>query len=229
MISLLERRAAPPTLVRAVLPRVNLLPPEIGERQQMRRVRTGSGLAVLAALAVTGLLHAAAGAQVERAQETVDARTAEHARLLQEAGTYRDVTAVYARTAAAEAMLVDAMAEEVRWSRLLDELSLEVPDGVFLTALSYTQVPVGTGTGTGAGGAGAPVTGTVSASGTALSHDDVASWLRALAAQEGHAGAVLQSATERRLAGRTVVDFVTSVSLTTRVLSDRYVRDGGQR
>ena len=69
-------------------------------------------------------------------------------------------------------------------------------------------------------------------SGTAYSHRDVAVWLEALNAQEGHAGATLQSATERRLddpdlPDRTVVDFTSSVSLTPDALSDRYTRAGG--
>lgn len=217
MTSLLERRAGQELAGRAVLPRVNLLPPEIAERQQLRRVQAGTGLGVLAALGATLLLYVAAGSSVTEAQESVYAASAERSRLVQEAGAFRDVTAVYTRTAAAESMLVDAMAEEVRWSRLLDELSRRVPEGVFLTELGYTQAP------------GASGIGTVTASGTALDHDDLAGWLRVLADQEGHAGATLQSATERRLAGRTVVDFATSVSLTPQVLSDRYTRDGGLR
>ena len=138
---------------------------------------------------------------------------------------------MYARKEAAEAMLVEAMGAEVRWSRLLDELSHEVPDRVFLTDLTYVQNGTAQAGSAPTGGAASSI-GSVVVSGTAYSHRDVAVWLEALNAQEGHAGATLQSATERRLADldlpdRTVVDFTSSVSLTADALSDRYTRAGG--
>ena len=236
MIALLERRAAAPTTGRPALPRVDLLPPEIGERQHLRRVQGGIGLGVLAALGLTALLHVGASSSVTEAQDSVDAASAQHTQLQRRVAGFRDVTAVYARTEAAEAMLVEAMGAEVRWSRLLDDLSHEVPDRVFLTDLAYVQTgsaragseqagSVGTG-GTQTPGAGASI-GSVTVAGTAFSHRDVAVWLEAFGAQEGHAGATLQSATERRLGGRTVVDFTSSVSLTAEALSDRYTRAGG--
>ena len=221
-MSLLEKDPIVAT-VAVTLPRVNLLPPEIGERLVLRRVQSGIGLGVLAALGVTALLYLAATSSVSDAQESVDAASAQHAQLVGRAAAFRDVTAVYARTAAAEAMLVDAMSEEVRYSRFLDSFSHTLPDDVWVTSVAFAQDATGAS-------AVAPAVsgiGTVTISGTAFSHDDVAVWLEALAAQEGYAGAYLQNATERRLGGRTVVDFATSVSMTAEALSDRYTRTGG--
>ena len=222
-MALLEKEAAPPVVTAVTLPRVNLLPPEIGERQVLRKVQSGIGLGVLAALGVTALLHLSASSSVAEAQEQVDAQTAQHSVLVQRSNAFRDVTAVYARTEAAQAMLVDAMSEEVRYSRFLDSFAHTLPERVWVSALSFAQ----------AGGGAAATTpaaagiGTVTITGTAYSHDDVATWLESLAAQEGYAGAYLQSATERRLGGRVVVDFESSVSMTAEALSGRYTRTGG--
>lgn len=224
MIPLLDQEAATvalPVALPAALPRVNLLPPEIGERQTLRRVQFGIGLGVLAALAVTALLYFGATSSVAEAQDSVDTASAEHTQLVSRAAGFRDVTDVYARTAAAEAMLVDAMSEEVRYSRFLDAFSRTLPDRVWVTNLTFSQ---------GAAVPGAAATagiGTVTMTGTAYGHDDVAVWLEALDAQEGYEGAYLQSATERRLGGRVVVDFSTSVSLTAEALSGRFTRAGG--
>ena len=221
-MALLEKQVVTATTAGA-LPRVNLLPPEITERQVLRRVQTGIGAGVLAALAVTALLHLSATSSVAEAQEQVDAASVQHSQLVQRAAAFRDVTAVYARTAAAEAMLVDAMSEEVRYSRFLNSFSHTLPERVWVTDLVFTQ---GGGSGAAAATPATAGIGTVTISGTAYSHDDVAVWLESLAAQEGYDAAYLQSATERRLGGRVVVDFETSVVLTAEALSGRYTRTG---
>ena len=220
-MALLEKDAAP-VVTAVALPRVNLLPPEIGERQVLRKVQSGIGLGVLAALGVTALLHLSASSSVAEAQEQVDAQTAQHSVLVQRSNAFRDVTAVYARTAAAEAMLVDAMSEEVRYSRFLDSFSHTLPERVWVTDLVFAQG----GSGAAASTSATAGIGTVTIRGTAYGHDDVAVWLETLAAQEGYDAAYLQSATERRLGGRVVVDFETSVVLTAEALSGRYARTG---
>lgn len=222
-MAVLEQELGAASLTAVVLPRVNLLPPEIGERQSLRRVQTGIGAGVLAALVVTGLLHLSATSSVGEAQEQVDARSAEHAQLVQETAAFRDVTAVYARTAAAEAMLVEAMSEEVRYSRFLDAFSHTLPDRVWVTDVAFAQ----SGSGGSAVAPAATGIGTVTIKGTAYGHDDVAVWLETLAGLEGYADASLQSATERRAEDRVVVDFETSVTLTAEALSGRYTRAGG--
>ncbi len=223
---LLTRETSAGSGSQVVLPRINLLPPEIGERQHLRRVQGGLGLGVLAALAVTGLLQFSATSSQAEAQGSLDVVTAEHAQLAARVAGFRDVTEVYARTEAAQAMLVEAMSEEVRYSRHLDDVSHTVPDRVWITDLVFSQQP---GAATAGAGAASTGIGTLTATGTAYSYDDAATWLETLAGQEGYEGAALQSATERRLGGRTVVDFVTSVSLTAEALSDRYTSSGAAR
>lgn len=203
------------------LPRINLLPPEIGLRQTLRKVQAGLGAGVVAALGVVLALQLAATGSVSDAQAGVAASEAEHAALIAQAGQFRDVTEVHTRTDAAQAMLVDAMSEEVRYSRFLDQFAVSLPERVWVTSLTFTQGAPATPDAAAAGAIGS-----VQISGTAYGHDDVAAWLDALAAQEGFDGAYLQSSTERRLGGRVVVDFSTSVSLTAEALSQRYATTG---
>ena len=56
----------------ATLPRVNLLPPEIEQQRQFKKVQAGLGLGVVAAVGVVGALVLAAGAQVSDAQNELD-------------------------------------------------------------------------------------------------------------------------------------------------------------
>lgn len=203
------------------LPRINLLPPEIGLRQTLRKVQAGLGAGVVAALGVVLALQLAATGSVSEAQAGVAASEAEHSALIAQAGQFREVTEVHTRKDAAQAMLVDAMSEEVRYSRFLDQFAVSLPDRVWVTSLTFNQGVPATPDAAAAGAIGS-----VQISGTAYSHDDVAAWLDALAAQEGFDGAYLQSSTERRLGGRVVVDFSTTVSLTAEALSQRYATTG---
>ena len=59
-------------LTRGSLPRVNLLPLEIGERVRFRRIQYGLGLGVLGALGVAVLLYALASGSVADAERGAD-------------------------------------------------------------------------------------------------------------------------------------------------------------
>ena len=121
----------------ATLPRVNLMPREIGERRRFRQIQYGLGAGVAAAVGVVALGFVLASGSVGSAQEQVDAQAAETARLQAESAKYADVTKVYAQAAAAQALLTQAMGEEVKYSGLLSDLSLSVPDNVWLTSLTF--------------------------------------------------------------------------------------------
>jgi Tfp pilus assembly protein PilN len=204
------------------LPRVNLLPPEIEEIRRFRRVQVGLAGGVVAAVAVVGLLYVGATGGVTDAEAEVTAATTEQSGLQAEAAKYRDVTATYNRAAAAQAMLVAAMGEEVRYSRFLNDLALTMPDDVWITSLAYSQGASSSATpGTPAG------IGTVTVSGVAFQHEDVATWLESVAGQEGYAVPQLQASTEQLLGTKQVVNWSMSSELTPDSLSGRYVKAGG--
>lgn len=218
-MSVLSSTQAPVGAGAVLLPRVNLLPPEILEAARFRRVQRGLGAAVAVAVVAVGVLYAGAASAVSDEQTRLDAATSEQQALSREAATYREVTALNTRTAAAEAMLVQAMGPEVRYSRFLNDLAVTVPEHVWVTSATFTQSPAPAPA---AGAATAGAIGTVSIAGVAYDHDDVAVWLETLAAQKGYAEPSLQNATEAYIGTRKVVNWATSVVLTADALSGRY-------
>lgn len=207
----------------APLPRVDLLPPEIAELRRFRRVQTGLGGGVLAAVLVVALLYLGAMGAVGTSQEQVDQASAQQQGLQAQTTQYRDVTATYARAADAQALLVAAMGEEVRYSRLLNDLSLSLPEGVWLKSAAFTQaVPDAATTAAGT----APGIGTLTVTGVAFQYDDVALWLESLASQAGYVDPLLQTSTAVLLGPKVVVDWSTTVTLSPDALSGRYVTAG---
>ncbi len=206
----------------AVLPQVNLLPPEIEAGRRFRRIQYGLAAGLALTVGAVALLYVSAVSSVSDARAEVDAAAATNTELRTEAAKYTDVTAVYARAAAAEAMLTQAMGEEVRYSGFLSDLSLTIPENVWLKSLTFSQAPAPAPV-----GSAAPGIGTVTVSGVGFSHDDVAVWLESLAGQKGYANPYFSSSTESLIGPRTVVDFTSTATLTAEALSGEYTKPAG--
>ena len=204
------------------LPKVNLLPPEIAESARFRRVQMGLAGGALAAIGVVAMLYVGASGSLSEANTELAASQATGSQLQAETAKYNDVTAVYAQAAAAEAMLTQAMGEEVRYSQFLNDLSLTVPENVWVKELTFTQAatePVL--------GSTEPGIGTVTFSGVGFKHDDVAVWLESLAKQKGYANPYFSSSTEALIGTRTTVNFSSTATLTPDALSKRYTAPAG--
>jgi Tfp pilus assembly protein PilN len=206
----------------ALLPRVNLLPPEIEERKKLKQIQVGLGAAVLASVGVVGVLLMAANGSLSSANEELATATTQNTQLKAEAATYANVTAVYAQAAAAQALLTQAMGEEVRYSRFMNDLSLTVPDNVWVKSVTFAQAAAPA-----AVGATEPGIGTVSFTGIGFSHDDVAVWLESLANQKGYANPDFTNSTEALIGTRKSVNFTSTVQLTPAALSGRYTKPLG--
>lgn len=209
------------------LPRVNLLPPEIAEARRMRRIQVGLGGAVLGAVGIVALLYISAAGSVSSAQGNLDAANAQHSSLQAQTAKYRDVTAVYNQAAAAQAMRTQAMGTEVRYSQFLNDLSLTVPENVWLKNVTFTQAAPTAAAGPAAAAATATGIGTVTFTGVGFSHDDVAVWLESLATQKGYANPYFSSSTEVLLGTRKTVNFTSTVTLTPDAYSGRYSKPVG--
>lgn len=203
------------------LPRVNLMPPEIAERVRFRRIQVGLGGAVLGTLGVVALLFVLASASLAEANDRLETETARNTALQAETARYADVTAAYRRAAAAQAQLTEAMGQEIRWSTMLNDLSLTVPDSVWIKSLVFTQVPAVAPVGA------LPGIGTLTVNGVGFSHDDVAVWLEALAGQKTYANPAFSSSTESLLGTRKIVNFGSTASLTPASLSGRFTAPAG--
>ena len=204
------------------LPCVNLLPPEIAERQRFRRIQLGLGAGLLSAAGVVALLYVGAVGSTEAAAAELAATSSRGTALRAETAEYADVSRVHAEAAAAQRMLTEAMAGEIRFSTLLDDLSRSVPDDVWLENVTFTQATASAAAPQ-AGGVG-----TVSFTGFGGEHDDVARWLESLADQPRYTDASFTKSTAATRGGRPSVSFTSSATLSPAALSGRYTdADGG--
>lgn len=204
------------------LPRVNLLPPEIGESRRFRRIQYGLAGGVALTVGAVALLYVAAVGSVDNATTELQAVQTEQSALRAKQAEYASVTAVYARAAAAQAMLTQAMGQEVQYSDFLSDLSLTVPENVWLKSLTFTQAPAPA-----ALGSTEPGIGTVTVSGVGFTHDDVAAWLESLAGQQGYTNPYFSSSKEILIGTRQVVEFSSTATLTSDALSGAYTKPAG--
>ena len=212
----------------SLLPRVNLLPPEIAEKAAFRRVQIGLISAVFAAIGVIGVLYLSAASSVDSAQGQLNSASTTHSQLETESNNYSAVTGVYARAAAAQAMLAQAMGDEVRYSQLLNDLSLSVPAKVWVKNIAFTQTVVGAPAAGAAAATMAPAgIGTFTATGIGFSHDDVAVWLESIAGQKTYTNPYFSNSTEALLGTRKVVNFTSTASITSAALSTMYTKPAG--
>jgi len=214
---------------RAVLPRVNLLPPEIAEKAAFRRVQMALGGVAAGAVAVVGVLYMSATHSVSSANEELASAKSQTVKLQADVNKFRDVTAIYNAADAAQAQLVQAMADEVRYSQMLNDVSLSIPSNVWITELVFTQTaPKAAPAASTRVPTAVPPLGTLTVSGTAFAHDDVAAWLDALGGLKTYSNPYFSQATEKLIGTRKVVEFSSTAELTNKALSGRYTaRQGG--
>lgn len=207
--------------------RVNLLPPEIAEKAKLRKAQGAMVATGLAAVAVIGAMYMQQTAKVSAAEEQRAQAVAANAKLRADQAKLANVRDTYAQVDAAKATLASAMRYDVRWSTYLHDLTLRIPDNVWLTNLTATVSAAGAN---GAAAAGAPGgvldqgVGTITFSGTAFAHNDVASWLESLAKQKGYANPYFTQSTEAFIGPRKVVNYVSRVNLNDAALSKRYTK-----
>ena len=210
---------------------VNLLPPEIFEAARFRKLQFGLAGVGLAAVAVVGALTYQAHHSVSAANDQLTQAQAQQTTLQTQLTGLQSVRDVYSQVAAKQTMLTHAMGSEIRWSTYLTDISLRVPSNVWLTNLTATETGASATPATGAaappGGNASPLVaggiGTVQFSGVAFSHDDVATWLDALAKEKGFTNVYFTSSTKGAIGPRGVVNFVSQVTLSQSALSGRYV------
>lgn len=215
-------------------PRVDLLPPEIGERRRLRRVQTGLGGGVLVALGLVAAAYLLAAASAGRAGRDLEGAQAEQARLQVDVARYAAVPTVYGQVDQARAARSSAMAQEVRWSAYLDDLTRTVPSRVWLTSVTASlsgtagAAPAGTAPSAPSAPSAPAGLGRVQFNGRAFSHDDLAAFLVALESQKGNASPYFSSSTKKGEAGG-IVEFAATVELDQEALSGRFRADPGGR
>ena len=218
-------------------PFVNLLPPEIIERRALKQLGALLAAVLLLVLALAGGLVYMAGSGKGAAQAELTSAQAETARLQAQATSLDSARKAQVALQAAQTALQAAMANEVLWSRYLDELRGKLPDGVRLSNIgiapagstSTTTAPAQSGTTTSGAATGSGVSANAIASitiqGRAVNQDAVASWLEALATIKGFTNTYLTTTTADPLTK--VATFTVTVDVTPEALSHRFDNTGG--
>lgn len=209
------------------MPRVNLMPPEIAEAARFRRFQLAMGGAVVGAIAVVAALYMSAHGSVTSAQQQLTDAQQQHTSLQAQRTQLQSVQDVYTQVAAKQTMLNTAMGDEIRWSAYLNDLSLRIPDHVWLTSIVATENTGTLPTTTTANAIGSTAIGNVTFTGVAFSHDDVAAWLQSLSKEKGYVNPYFTNSSESTIGPRTVDDFTSSVDLSDDAKSGRYTKPAG--
>jgi Tfp pilus assembly protein PilN len=224
----------------ATMPRVDLMPPEIAELNDFRRLKTGCAAVVIgAAVVVASLVFQGHHVVNERKKDLANAK-ATQATVQQSVTALAPVAATYASVADAQLMLAQTLGGEIRWSAKLRDLGLSIPANVWLTSMSIspsTAAPTaaaGTTASTSSTAGTAPTAAsnvavsTITFQGVAQSRDDVAKWLESMTKpNQGYVNAFYSASPEQAIGPKTFVNFTGSVTTTAAAQSGRYTTASG--
>jgi Tfp pilus assembly protein PilN len=198
--------------------RVNLLPGEIRERERIRR-RGGAvavvGVLVLAALGAFYFLQQMRLNDLER---DLAEQQAENDRLRGEIAELQEFDQQQRELAASEDLLNTLLADEVRWSGVLRDISLVIPGQTWLTTLNAQITQEAEATAQPAEGPSGLI-GQISFNGFGLSHRAVALWLTRLEDVEGFANPWVSTSQKTEIGLQEVVQFTSTTDLSDQVLA----------
>jgi Tfp pilus assembly protein PilN len=221
--------------------RINLLPPEIYERQRVRR-RTAAVIAVgLIVLAALGAFYFLQILRLNEVEDDITAQEAENAQLRAQIGELQEIDALQQEIEATRTVLNALLADRVLWSGVLRDVSLVIPGQAWLSGLSGqvgapgtagTTATTTTGTTTTTttpGQAAQPgaLVGQISFDGFAFTHRDVALWLSRLEDVRGFLNPWLSNSTKTLIGTQEAVQFNSSVDLSEQALARRRGGQGG--
>lgn len=205
--------------------RINLLPPEIYERQRIRR-RTAAVVAVgLIALAGLGAFYFLQVLRLNDVEDQIGAQEAENSRLRAEIAELQEIDVLQQEIEATRGLLSSLLTDRVLWSGVLRDVSLVVPGQAWLNGLNgQVGVPgVEAAEPTAAGG----LVGQISFNGFAFTHRDVALWLSRLEDVRGFVNPWLSNSTKTDIGVQEAVQFTSSVDLSEQALARGRGGQGG--
>jgi len=231
-------------------PRVNLLPPAVGERRLLRRQRAGMAAVAAILVVMLGLWLAVEQRALADARQDADRDRQVATALGARRTELQPVADLDGQIAAAQRLRADVYAREIRFSGVMRDLSAIVPDDVWLTQLSATFSSAGSsaaGGGTAPAGGGAagqspagatpgspgadsPVA-SLTFAGAGLGHVDVGHFVRTLAGgpskdgQRVYINPYFTASQRGESAATPTVTFSASVDLSKAAFSGRFQAD----
>jgi Tfp pilus assembly protein PilN len=205
---------------------VNLLPPEIRQRAQTRKLTLmviGAGVVVLVLI---GFFFVVQSANLSRVNEDVAAQERKNVGIQAEIDGLQEFAALQTEAQAKQALLTAAFANEVSFSGILLDLSRVIPSDAYLTTFSAQVAPPAATTVPGVVAAPTPLIGSMTAAGEASGADSLASWITRLESVKGWVNPWITTLTEAAPSSDRFT-FNSGTDLTSDVLTDR-ARDASE-
>lgn len=204
--------------------RINLLPPEIYERQRSRR-RTFAVIAIgLILLAAIGGFYILQVLNLSRIEEDITAQQSENAALQQQINELQEVAQLQVEIESTRQLLSTLLSDRLLWSGILRDISLVIPGEAWLDSLTGSTTvaaEAGVAPTPGVTGPAAGLVGQISFSGFAFDHRDVALWLSRLEDVRGFVNPWLANSTKSPIGATEAVQFSSSVDLSEQALARR--------
>lgn len=203
---------------------INLLPSEIAQKRRAREITLLIGAGGLALIALLVLVFLIQTARVAGERGKLDDIRAENAALQGQVNSLQAFATLQKTLQTKQQLLGRLTQNEVRWSVLLNDVSLVIPSDVWLTNFTGS---VQTSTGQrGPVATNVPI-GTIALGGSTFTHLDVAKWLSRLAVVREFAFPYLTMSAKGVIGDQQVVSFNSSVDLSRDAL--RRNQPGGER
>ena len=178
---------------------VNLLPPELRERQAIRRTTSLVVAAGLAALALIGIFYFYLVLRLSQVQSDLETQQSRNAQLESEIASLQQFADLQAELAQKEALVAEIYVNEVSWSVALLDVSRVIPDASYLTNLTGQITPTIVGEVVTEPTGGTPETtliGNMTFAGVANQTETIATWITRLEEVQGWVNAWVNSAQE---------------------------------
>lgn len=202
---------------------VNLLPPELRERQAIRRTTSLVVAAGLAALALIGIFYFFQVQRLSKVQSDLEAQQSTNARLVSQIASLREFSALQAELAAKQELMSVIFVNEVSWSSALLDVSRVIPDTSYLTNLTGQIEPTIAGEVVAEPTGGTPETtlvGNMTFAGVANQTETIATWITSLEEVQGWVNAWVDSAQEDAPGSR-IYTFSNGLDLTQEAVTER--------
>ena len=206
--------------------RINLLPPEIHERQRVRR-RTAAVVAVgLIALAGLGAFYFLQILRLNEVEDDIAAQEAQNNQLRSQIAELQEIDVLQQEIETTRTLLNGLLADRILWSGVLRDISLVVPGQAWLNGLNGQVGVPGAEPAADPAAAGGLV-GQISFNGFAFTHRDVALWLSRLDDVRGFVNPWLSNSTKTDIGVQEAVQFTSSVDLSEQALARGRGGQGG--